>query len=653
MANYDVNLDVKVRAQQLRSFNNDLIKTNNAVRATSEGLLQIEKGIAKGVTPSLSNLNRVLSNARSNFNQAARGTFSYGKSLIQLAQAEKALREEQSKSTFDLNQARKRANKTERDAEAARLRRLREERRLRKQINQERAIAASSAQVEIAVRNNAAFGVLGGQIGPALAPNMFNRAGFGANAQGGPFAMPGGAMGRLKGGIGSALIGGGFPLLFGAGGLSSVLGGLAGGVGGALAPGGGFAASIAATAIAAQITKAQEFDKAIKKLNKSIAATGNQSQFTASQIREFAKSMDMTKEEALEALKAFEQFGAAARVSLLKVFGDEATFGMLANLKDNAAILSQMDQITKNLGFEQAGLVLEILKTQGARAAENKILELTIKKNKELNMQIKERAGAEGRLRQIRKQQRAEEELKVQKDIQDAKILLDLQIRRTEEERKQAIIKAPVDELNKLLDPLYQVDALGKSIGASFSESFKGIVTGSMTAQGALKNLFSRTADHFLDMAAQILAAQIRSGIFGLFSNLLTSPIAPTPFNPAPGTFGTNIPSGANLPAGSFNVTPRPRLNRGVGLRAGGGPVMAGGSYIVGERGPEMFSPGVSGMITPNHALGGSTNIVVNVDASGSNVEGDEEQGRELGRMISVAIQSELIKQKRPGGMLA
>ncbi len=655
MANYDVNLDVKVRAQQLRSFNNDLIKTNNAVRATSEGLLQIEKGIAKGVTPSLSNLNRVLSNARSNFNQAARGTFSYGKSLIQLAQAEKALREEQSKSTFDLNQARKRANKTERDAEAARLRRLREERRLRKQINQERAIAASSAQVEIAVRNNAGFGVLGGQIGPALAPNMFNRAGFGANAQGGPFAMPGGAMGRVKGGIGSALIGGGFPLLFGAGGLSSVLGGIAGGVGGALAPGGGFAASIAATAIAAQITKAQEFDKAIKKLNKSIAATGNQSQFTASQIREFAKSMDMTKEEALEALKAFEQFGAAARVSLLKVFGDEATFGMLANLKDNAAILSQMDQITKNLGFEQAGLVLEILKTQGARAAENKILELTIKKNKELNMQIKERVGAEGRLRQIRKQQRAEEELKVQKEIQDAKTLLDLQIRRTEEERKQAIIKAPVDELNKLLDPLYQVDALGKSIGASFSESFKGIVTGSMTAQGALRNLFSRTADHFLDMAAQMLAAQIRSGIFGLFSNFLTPALTPTPFNPAPGTFGTNIPSGANLPAGSFNVTPRPSFSgvRGTAFKANGGPVMSGGSYIVGERGPELFSPGVSGMITPNHALGGSTNIVVNVDASGSSVEGDEEQGRELGRMISVAIQSELIKQKRPGGMLA
>ena len=66
-----------------------------------------------------------------------------------------------------------------------------------------------------------------------------------------------------------------------------------------------------------------------------------------------------------------------------------------------------------------------------------------------------------------------------------------------------------------------------------------------------------------------------------------------------------------------------------------------------------MFSQGVSGMITPNHALGGSTNVIVNVDASGSSIEGDEQQGRELGRLISVAVQSELVQQKRPGGLLA
>ena len=58
-------------------------------------------------------------------------------------------------------------------------------------------------------------------------------------------------------------------------------------------------------------------------------------------------------------------------------------------------------------------------------------------------------------------------------------------------------------------------------------------------------------------------------------------------------------------------------------------------------------------MITPNEMLRGSTSIVVNVDASGSSVEGDEQQGRELGRLISVAVQSEILQQKRPGGLLA
>ena len=89
---------------------------------------------------------------------------------------------------------------------------------------------------------------------------------------------------------------------------------------------------------------------------------------------------------------------------------------------------------------------------------------------------------------------------------------------------------------------------------------------------------------------------------------------------------------------------------------ANGGRPPVGRPSIVGERGPEIFVPTTAGTIIPNNKMGGmgsSTNIVVNVDASGSNVEGDEAQGRELGRLISVAIQSELIKQKRPGGMLA
>jgi len=87
-------------------------------------------------------------------------------------------------------------------------------------------------------------------------------------------------------------------------------------------------------------------------------------------------------------------------------------------------------------------------------------------------------------------------------------------------------------------------------------------------------------------------------------------------------------------------------------FRANGGPVSTGKSYMVGERGPEMFVPNSGGRIVPNSDMGSATNIVVNVDASGSSVEGDEEQGRQLGQMLSAAIESELIKQKRPGGLL-
>jgi len=88
--------------------------------------------------------------------------------------------------------------------------------------------------------------------------------------------------------------------------------------------------------------------------------------------------------------------------------------------------------------------------------------------------------------------------------------------------------------------------------------------------------------------------------------------------------------------------------------RAAGGPVSGGSPYIVGEKGPELFVPGSSGNIVPNHELGGSgTNIVVNVDASGSSVEGNEAQSRELGNMLAGAIQTELVRQKRPGGLLA
>jgi lambda family phage tail tape measure protein len=88
---------------------------------------------------------------------------------------------------------------------------------------------------------------------------------------------------------------------------------------------------------------------------------------------------------------------------------------------------------------------------------------------------------------------------------------------------------------------------------------------------------------------------------------------------------------------------------------ANGGTTRTG---LMGEAGPEAIMPlsrGANGKLgVASVGGGGTTNVVVNVDASGnSQVAGDQTQGAQLGRVISQAVQEELIKQRRPGGLLS
>jgi len=196
-------------------------------------------------------------------------------------------------------------------------------------------------------------------------------------------------------------------------------------------------------------------------------------------------------------------------------------------------------------------------------------------------------------------------------------------------------------QLNDLMNPAKQLIGLAETVGGAFSESFKGLVTGSMTAQQALANLFQRTADHFIDMAAQMIAAQIKMKILGIGLNFLGGGL---------GGGASAVPSTAY---GDFSVAGPGFFSGGMipGFANGGRPPV-GRPSIVGERGPELFVPDRAGTIVPNHAMG-SANVVVNVDASGSSVEGDADQAAQLGKMLGAAVQAELVRQKRPGGLLA
>ena len=76
---------------------------------------------------------------------------------------------------------------------------------------------------------------------------------------------------------------------------------------------------------------------------------------------------------------------------------------------------------------------------------------------------------------------------------------------------------------------------------------------------------------------------------------------------------------------------------------------------LMGEAGPEAIMPlrrGRNGKLGVESS-GSIGNVVVNVDASGSSAQGDQPNAKALGQAIGAAVQAELIKQKRPGGLLS
>jgi hypothetical protein len=205
---------------------------------------------------------------------------------------------------------------------------------------------------------------------------------------------------------------------------------------------------------------------------------------------------------------------------------------------------------------------------------------------------------------------------------------------------------------------------LADSIGGSFGQAFKGVISGSMTAREALAGFFQSVADSFLDMVAQMIAAWMRTmllqGFQSLFGPVLGGMGGGFKF---PGTTGL----GTNFSSAIGNSTGFPFYFANGGIAPGGFRAFASGGVVTGPtlglvgegRYNEAVIPLPDGKSVPVNLRGGSNgnngpvNVVVNVDAKGSTVEGDEDKANELGRAISAAVQSELIKQQRPGGMLS
>ena len=462
--------------------------------------------------------------------------------------------------------------------------------------------------------------------------------------QGGAFAATGGQ--RARGALSNALIGGGFPLLFGQGAIGAAGGGIGGALGGALGGGFGFGLSIAGTAIAQQIQQTLDFRKSIRELNKEMQQMGISSNISGSQVRQLGKSLGITKEEAVKALQEFKRFGDNAVLFAEKFGGDFAKFDAIAQANTVQSALAAIRKINKDITLDDELRFLNSVRRQGVEATINQMLDEMLEKEKKLETagfgqgEGKNAGANRKRPGQLRQESKAtqdstdknrvfrEELIKVRDQF--------IQNRDAAEAANRSIASGLEEvnaEIRKLNDAQFQVVQLSKTLGSAFSESFKGIIKGTMSVGDAFRNMFMRIADHFLDMAAQMAAASVAKGFLGLFGSAFS--------------FG----GGNNDVFAGFNRGPAGGLT--MDSFANGGRPPVGRASLVGERGPELFVPNSAGTIIPNHALGGSTNIVVNVDASGSNLEGDENEGRALGIALSAAIETELIKQKRPGGLLA
>ena len=190
---------------------------------------------------------------------------------------------------------------------------------------------------------------------------------------------------KFKGAASSALIGGGFPLLFGQGPAAAIGGGLGGLAGGMIGGGFGFALSIVGTAIGQAVAESNKFNKALTTLNNQLIAVGGSSRITARDIGELKKSIGGTKDEALQLLDSLKRFGpegskrvatalgkdASSLISTIASVGEDElstnqALAKLANTLGNDKVL-QLKNDLKGLSVDEKRLKIakELQKVQG------------------------------------------------------------------------------------------------------------------------------------------------------------------------------------------------------------------------------------------------------------------------------------------------
>ncbi len=111
-------------------------------------------------------------------------------------------------------------------------------------------------------------------------------------------------------------------------------------------------------------------------------------------------------------------------------------------------------------------------------------------------------------------------------------------------------------------------------------------------------------------------------------------------------TTKSGVTSEAKVPSGELKINTKLMVNAGQ-TSSIKFDVLADKSIHSTGNGSYVFAP-----VVKTETKSGS-DVNVNVDASGTSVSGSSDKSGQLGNILATAIQAELIKQKRPGGLLA
>ena len=201
-------------------------------------------------------------------------------------------------------------------------------------------------------------------------------------------------------------------------------------------------------------------------------------------------------------------------------------------------------------------------------------------------------------------------------------------------------IKEKEEAAEKLKEKFMEI---GQAVEQGIVQNLTDAVMGTQTLAQAAINVLNQLKRKLIEVAIQQAVTGLGNFLGGALTSIFTGGRSGVSADSMrlgrAASKATGIPM--KLPAGSF---------------ANGGRPPVGRVSLVGERGPELFVPRTAGTIIPNNAIGGgnTTNnmITVNVDASGTSVQGDGSSADQLGQLIGGIVQATLVEESRAGGLL-